>query len=89
MSADEMRPLATLSRPAWKRRATRLGGPALAHGHGQGRQCSTGATIMTRTDIQGPLATTLRTLPPLAPPAEVADSGLIRVGAAVGRPAGK
>jgi len=44
---------------------------------------------MTRTDNQGPQATTPRTLPPLAPPAEVADSGLIRIGAAVGRPAGK
>ncbi len=30
-----------------------------------------------------------RKLPPVAAPAEVADSGLIRVGAAVGRPAGK
>lgn len=28
-------------------------------------------------------------LPPVAAPAELADSGLIRVGAAVGRPAGK
>lgn len=44
---------------------------------------------MARTDNQGPQATTPRTLPPLAPPAEVADSGLIRIGAAVGRPAGK
>ena len=30
-----------------------------------------------------------RTLPPVAAPAEVADHGLIRVGAAVGGPAGK
>ena len=30
-----------------------------------------------------------RKLPPVAAPAEVADSGLIRIGAAVGRPAGK
>ena len=30
-----------------------------------------------------------RKLPSLTAPAEVADSGLIRVGAAVGRPAGK
>ena len=29
-----------------------------------------------------------RTLPPVAAPAEVADHGLIRVGAAVGGPAG-
>ena len=30
-----------------------------------------------------------RKLPPVAAPAEVADSGLIRIGAAVGRPTGK
>lgn len=34
-------------------------------------------------------ASAARTLPPVAAPAEVADSGLIRIGAAVGRPAGK
>lgn len=32
---------------------------------------------------------TVRALPPLAAPAAVADAGLIRIGAAVGRPAGR
>ena len=41
------------------------------------------------TDHRTLPAAAARTLPPLAAPAEVADHGLIRVGAAVGGPAGK
>ena len=44
---------------------------------------------MTHSMNQATATLTARKLPPLAAPAEVADSGLIRVGAAVGRPAGK
>jgi len=38
-------------------------------------------------DITLASAPAIRTLPPLAAPAAVADSGLVRIGAAVGGPA--
>ncbi len=44
---------------------------------------------MTHSMNQAAVSMPTRKLPPLAAPAEVADTGLIRVGAAVGRPAGK
>jgi hypothetical protein len=41
---------------------------------------------MTHANPQPSAAATARKLPPVAAPAEVADSGLIRIGAAVGHP---